>query len=147
MISIYLSQLLKTNKIIVKGSGERFRDFVYIDDLVNIFCNSIKNKKTFNEIINLGTGKKSTVNDVLKNIKKVFNKKLKIEFKNNTPGDQLGIYSDNKKFKRIFKNYKFINLETGIRMSFDSIMKSEGYNPLKFLEEAQSRNIDLTEFY
>jgi len=32
-------------------------------------------------------------------------------------------------------------------MSFNSIMKSEGYNPLKYLEEAKERNIDLTEFY
>ena len=28
-----------------------------------------------------------------------------------------------------------------------SILKSKGYNPLKYLEDAKERNIDLTEFF
>ena len=35
MVSIYLAQALKNNKIIVKGSLDRFRDFVHIDDVVD----------------------------------------------------------------------------------------------------------------
>ena len=35
MVSIYLAQALKNNKIIVKGSLNRFRDFVHIDDVVD----------------------------------------------------------------------------------------------------------------
>ena len=31
-----LAQLLKYNKIIVKGSPDRFRDFIYIDDVVKL---------------------------------------------------------------------------------------------------------------
>ena len=51
------------------------------------------------------------------------------------------------KFRKVSGWSPKIDLETGIRMSFESIMKSKGYNPLKFLEEAKARNIDLTEFY
>ena len=51
------------------------------------------------------------------------------------------------KFRRVSGWVPKIDLETGIRMSFESITGSKGYNPLKFLEEAQSKNIDLTEFY
>jgi len=35
MISIYVSQALASNHIVVKGSFDRFRDFVYIDDVVD----------------------------------------------------------------------------------------------------------------
>jgi hypothetical protein len=35
----------------------------------------------------------------------------------------------------------------GIKMSFESILKSEGYNPLRYLEEAEEKNIDLTEYF
>ena len=45
MVSIYLSVLLKKNKIIVKGSTSRFRDLIYIDDVVDIWIEGIKNKK------------------------------------------------------------------------------------------------------
>jgi dTDP-glucose 4,6-dehydratase len=40
-----------------------------------------------------------------------------------------------------------LTLGEGIEMAFESILKSEGYNPLEYLEEAKRRNIDLTKFY
>ena len=40
-----------------------------------------------------------------------------------------------------------ISLADGIEISYRSILKSKGYNPLKYLEDAKERNIDLTEFY
>ena len=51
------------------------------------------------------------------------------------------------KFRNVSGWSPKISMETGIRMSFESIVKSNGYNPLKHLEEAKERNIDLTEFY
>ena len=51
------------------------------------------------------------------------------------------------KFRNVSGWSPKINMATGIRMSFESIIKSKGYNPLKYLEEAKERNIDLTEFY
>ena len=51
------------------------------------------------------------------------------------------------KFKTVSGWTPKISIEEGIRMSYESILKSEGYNPLKYLEEANEKNIDLTEFY
>ena len=51
------------------------------------------------------------------------------------------------KFRNVSGWSPKISMETGIRMSFESIIKSKGYNPLRYLEEAKERNIDLTEFY
>ena len=46
MISIYLSQLLFNKEIKVKGSKKRYRDFLYIDDVVNTCLKVLKyNKK------------------------------------------------------------------------------------------------------
>ena len=43
--------------------------------------------------------------------------------------------------------YPKIDLVEGIRMSYESILKSEGYNPLQHLEEAEERGVDLTEYF
>jgi len=51
------------------------------------------------------------------------------------------------KFRNVSGWSPKIDMELGIKMSFESIMKSKGYNPLRYLEEAKERNIDLTEFY
>ena len=52
------------------------------------------------------------------------------------------------KFKNSGSDWKpKIDLKTGIKMSFQSIIKSKGYNPLRYLEEAKEKSIDLTSFY
>ena len=73
MVSIYLSQALSSNKILVKGSLDRKRDFIHIDDVVNIWIRTIKSKK--NKIYNLATGKNYKVRDVLKKIVHLTGKK------------------------------------------------------------------------
>ena len=35
----------------------------------------------------------------------------------------------------------------GIKISYISIMQSKGYNPLRYLEEAEERGVDLTEYF
>ena len=68
MLSIYLAQMIRNKKIIVKGSLDRFRDFIYIDDVVKSFLLCLDNPKTIGGIFNIGTGVKTTVNDLLKKL-------------------------------------------------------------------------------
>ena len=114
MVSIYLASLIKKNKIVVKGSINRFRDLIYIDDVVHIWVEALKNKKMFNKIINLGTGQKTKVSTVLKILQKLHNKKSKIVIKKNTPGDQYGIYAD-KSLQRLVNKKKFIKIREGLK--------------------------------
>ena len=115
MVSIFLSDMIKNNKISVKGSIKRYRDFIFIDDVVNIIDIAIKNKKLSNKKINVGTSKKTSVEKLLTELSKIHfkhsGKKIKIIKLNSTPGDQFGIYSDKEIFK-IKKN--FTTLEKGL---------------------------------
>lgn len=62
--------------------------------------------------------------------------------------DYLGNHRlSSKSFRNVSGWEPCISLGEGIEMTFESILKAEGYNPLKYLEEAKRRNIDLTEFY
>lgn len=115
MVGIYLNQL-KNKKIIVKGKLNRYRDFIYIDDVVSIIikCMKIQNNK-FN-LFNVCTSKKTTINNLLKKIFKIWDIKKKIVVKHSTPGDQFGIYGNNGKIKKNLKLRKFRNLEEGLRI-------------------------------
>ncbi|MFR8322902.1 MAG: NAD-dependent epimerase/dehydratase family protein [Bacteroides thetaiotaomicron] len=46
------------------GDGSAIRDYIYIEDLANVFYQLI-NKDVYNETINLGSGRGFSVNDVL----------------------------------------------------------------------------------
>ena len=82
MVSIFLSDMIKNNKISVKGSIKRYRDFIFIDDVVNIIDIAIKNKKLSNKKINIGTSKKTSVEKLLTELSKIHfkhsGKKLKL---------------------------------------------------------------------
>ena len=114
MISIYLSQALKKNNIEVKGSTERYRDFIYVEDVVNIW-KIISRKKTIkNMTFNVGTGKKTKVKTVLSLIKNNF-KGLKTYVTSPTRGDQFGNQVDISKLKKKLNYKKFINLKSGLK--------------------------------
>lgn len=114
MLRIYLSQIVNHGKLLIKGSRDRFRDFVHIDTVIDYFEEIPKNKKTINQIINIGSGKKIYVKEIVNILKKNINKKFSIKYNGPTPLDQLGVYSDNKKAKKIFKSY--INYNSKIRI-------------------------------
>lgn len=115
MVSIYLKQFLDNtfNEVIVKGDLNRFRDLIYIDDVVNITIESAKNKDFINKIINVGTGKKTTVNEILTAIKENLNSTKEIKIVDGTPGDQFGIFADNQLLLSIYEN-DLVNFNDGL---------------------------------
>lgn len=116
MVSIFLAQLLKSNVLKVHGSLNRFRDFVFIDDVVDLVLRLQDMENYPLRIINVGTGTKTTVKNLIGIISKQLSiDNLIIEQPKNTPGDINGIFSDNKIFSEIFGDYKFTTLDVGIR--------------------------------
>ena len=114
MVNIYSSQINRTNKVIVKGELNRFRDFIFIGDVVNIIqkCMNIRNK-SFN-IFNVCTSKKTSVDELLKKIFKIKKKNPKISVIKSTPNDQKGIYGNNEKIKNFLKIKKITSLTIGL---------------------------------
>jgi UDP-glucose 4-epimerase len=95
MLSIFVTQAIKNKKIDVTGSLERYRDFIYIDDIVNALTLAIEDKKnTLNEIFNVGCGLKTTVKDLIASISKSLNLELPVNNIGAILGDQFGTYSN-----------------------------------------------------
>ena len=111
MVSIFLAQALKNKIVHVKGSKERFRDFIYIDDVVHIW-HKLALDSTFNVTLNVGTGKKTTIEEFLSLLNEIIPHQNFV--KGSTQGDQKGIYSDNSLLLRTIGNYKFLDLFEGL---------------------------------
>ena len=117
MVGIYLSQFLHNeDSIIVKGSLERYRDFIYVSDVAKIIEKSLENEKFYNNIFNLGSGKKTTINELLEVMKHEGNFIHNIEVEDGIIGDMIGCVSDNTKLKlALDNNFKFTKLDAGIK--------------------------------
>ena len=113
MVSIYLAQALRNKKIIIKGSLNRVRDFIFIDDVVDAWFKASLLKKNLNQNINIGTGIPISVKKLIKLITQKI-KKTKFKIIEGTRGDQDYICSNNNLSKKILHKKNFINLDLGI---------------------------------
>lgn len=103
MVSIYTYYAIFDKKIKVTGSLERFRDLIYISDVTNAYIRFIKYNKSIT--VNVGTGKKITVNELLKLICKLTNLDFKkaIQILPSHSGDVFGTYAHTEKMIKIYK--------------------------------------------
>lgn len=115
MVSIYLAQALSEGHIEVKGSIERFRDFIYIDDVVEAWWRSATYPGISNRIINIGTGRRTTVHALLD---KICAEIPGCDFfiQGSTPGDQSGIYSDVGELNKTLGFSQFTELDAGLHL-------------------------------
>lgn len=108
IVSIYLSYLLKDNPVHVKGSLDRLRDLIYIDDVASAFTGCVENKSSFGRTFNIGTGRKTTVRELLNVLLEVYGKedfKKWVHSEGSTPGDVKGCVADITKARKIL-NWK-----------------------------------------
>lgn len=68
VVAKFIAQKLQNKKITIFGNGRQKRDFLHIDDLNYAILQSIKIKKSNNQIYNLGSGKSESVINLKKNI-------------------------------------------------------------------------------
>ena len=60
IISIYLAFLLSKEPILVKGLMDRFRDFIYIDDVVSAWVTALDDPVSSGKTSNLASGKNAS---------------------------------------------------------------------------------------
>jgi UDP-glucose 4-epimerase len=113
MVSIYIAYAVKLCKIEVKGSINRYRDFIYIDDVVEAWFRSATYPEAQNQVLNVGTGRRTSINELLE---KICNSVPGSNFfvSGATPGDQNGIYADNSKLRKILGINQFTDITNGI---------------------------------
>ncbi|MBH10746.1 MAG: hypothetical protein CMG74_10435 [Candidatus Marinimicrobia bacterium] len=123
MVSIYASYIWRNLPIIVKGSVNRYRNFLYVDDNINALTKSLNHGSAFNQIYNLSGGDKVLVKDLLKiMIKKAGkNSDYPIIEEKNTPGDSFGTHGRIDKIRSDLNWDPKVTLDKGLESYFEWI--------------------------
>lgn len=116
MASIYLAMAINNHHITVKGSKNRFRDFVYIDDIVNAVEQTINrtNGDCF-EIYNVSNCRKIHVHEIIDFIENNLPFTVTHEYIEGTPGDQMGVYGINEKIYKHLGWKGEVSFEDGMK--------------------------------
>ena len=114
IIPYVIKKCLK-NEIFTTTKGSQYRDFCHIDDVVKASFQTLQNKKSNGEIINIGSGVPIRIIDLVNKIKKKINKgKHKISKLEKNKNLNMDVVADISKAKKILKWRPKIDLESGL---------------------------------
>tara|TARA_B110000008_G_C16917858_1_gene543450 strand:- start:222 stop:1148 length:927 start_codon:yes stop_codon:yes gene_type:complete len=115
MVSIFLAQMVKNNHILVKGSPDRYRDFIHIKNVVEVFIKCIESSDTWGLNINVATGIKTSVSELIDLMCSLYDTSVSVEYSGSTEGDIHGIYADTSLMNKVFHELDLISLDDGLR--------------------------------
>ena len=68
MVSIFMAMMVKDGHIHVKGSPNRYRDFVYIDDVVQAFLLCLEKPQSAGRALNIANGNRVHVGELVEKL-------------------------------------------------------------------------------
>ena len=126
MISIYLAQLADTGSVVVKGSLDRFRDFVHIEDAVGAYVDVLQSRECEGETLNLCSGKPTTVREVLQALLDQADAGWDaVQEIAGTPGDQFGMFGDSSRLRELAGWSPAWDVQRGIADMWQRARRSE----------------------
>jgi UDP-glucose 4-epimerase len=110
-ISIFIGRALKNEPIEIFGDGEKTRDFTYIHNIVE--ANLLAMKKGKGEY-NIGSGKRISVNDLVRKIISLTGSSSKIIHMDSVQGDAMHTWADIEKARKELGYRPEIDLDEGL---------------------------------
>jgi len=105
-------------KFIVKGTGKPLRQFIYSEDLAELFMWVLeKYNQKESVILSVSEKEEVSIKYVAEQIAKCFNYQHMIEFDSSFSDGQYKKTADNSKLKNLHGEYNFISIEEGIKKS------------------------------
>jgi len=127
MVSIFLSYVINKGAIDVRGSKDRFRDFISVHDVVNAFIRCL-DPKASGKVYNISTGIKTHVWELINQILQACDEdhiSYPVNYLDGTIMDQFGIYGDSSKIISDLEWVPNITLEDGL---FEMAQWAKGIN-------------------
>lgn len=118
VIPIFLSKMLGNEEITIYGDGHSSRDYIYILDAAKMIATSFlsANKQP---VYNIGSGRQTSLNQIIKELEKVTGKKAKIIYKEVPPSISHRTSVDVSRFAEEYGLEKHTSLETGLQETLE----------------------------
>jgi nucleoside-diphosphate-sugar epimerase len=127
VITIFINRLLAGKSPVIFGDGSQLRDFVHVQDIARANILAMNSPAT-GEIINIGTGRGTTVNEVTKLLISRINPEIKQVYEAERPGELKISFPDISKATRLLGYQPQWTLEEKIEEVIDFI-RSGGKAP------------------
>ncbi|WP_040394464.1 NAD-dependent epimerase/dehydratase family protein [Centipeda periodontii] len=114
VIAVFLAHVLTEKEIEIWGNGETVRDYIFVDDLVEV-CVKMMSYQGDERIFNIGSGKGVTLNEILTVIRMLTRKEIHVIYKEKRMQDVKSNILDISKIKCEMDWYPATSLYDGIQ--------------------------------
>ena len=115
VISVFINRILNNQSPIIYGDGEQTRDFINVEDVADANILSLYAKKGIGEIMNIGAGFPTSINQIVKLLlENMGNKHISPIYTDPRPGDPRHGYYDITKARSLLNFQTKITIKEGI---------------------------------
>ena len=87
VMSSFIIRMLQGERPVIYGTGERRRDFVYVDDVNDFHLLALEDQRTNGRIFNIGSGINFSVNEIYRLVEGILRTGLQPIYKPDLPGE------------------------------------------------------------
>jgi len=121
-MSAFIIKLLRGERPTIYGSGEKRRDFIYIDDINDFHVRCLDDARTIGNVYNLGGGVNYSIKDIYERIAAQLGSQVKPELKPDLPGEAESTLADISAARGLDWEPR-IDLDEGLRRSIHYIKR------------------------
>ncbi len=118
VIPRFISAVLKGQAPVVYGDGEQSRDFIYVSDVVESNLLAATIPEAAGQVINIGTGKKTTINRLLAELERLIERPIHPRHEAPRPGDVRESLADISLMRAILGYEPTISFAEGLALTF-----------------------------
>jgi len=123
VMSAFILKLLKGEQPVIYGSGEKRRDFIFVDDVNDFHVRCIFDDRTDGGTYNLGSGTNHSVNDIYREIADLLHSPVAPIHKPDQPGEALHTLADISAARALGWEPS-VDLRAGLQRSIDYIRRT-----------------------
>lgn len=113
----FVQAALNSEPIALWGDGTESREFMFVEDIVEIVRRFLNN--SYEGVVNVASGKSHTFRDVLDVISRIVSQDLPLTSRPRTK-EKVDNAFDNMRLRKVLGDFRFTTLEEGIRKTFEA---------------------------
>ena len=122
VVTTFVYKALTDGMLEVYGDGSVVRDFIYIDDAIRGIRNIVNGENEI-RVFNLGSGKGTSINQVIESLRQNIRKDLKVEYIASRSTDVQENYLDISRYESFYGKLNPIELAEGIKKTAEFMQK------------------------
>ena len=123
-VAVFLGLVKEGKPITIWGTGNITRDYIYVKDLVPILIKAVEVESRW-RVFNLGSGKGTSLNELIEIIKKVTQRDVKVIYSQRRSIDVHTNVLDSSRAKEVFGFNPKVSLPEGVRKTWEWLNQSE----------------------